>query len=91
MVAAQRKKVQNDACEQLRSQVLTQHWGRVKEVFMEEVTPGRSQRTSDTYQVECEGNSTAGRGNSMCEGTEGRESVAGVAQTQVCGLGSGKR
>lgn len=45
----------------------------VKKDFIEEVTPGRSQETSDTYQEQHVGNSTADRGISMCQGTEGRK------------------
>lgn len=64
--------------------------GAVKEGIIEEVTLGRSQRSRSTHQAERVGNSTTGIGNSMCKGTE-TEGMAGVAQTQVCGLGSGRR
>lgn len=41
--------------------------GEAKEGIREEMALGRSQRTRDTYQAECVGNSTAGRGNSIAK------------------------
>lgn len=64
--------------------------GEVKEAIIEEMTLGRSPRSSGTHQAECVGNSTTGIGNSICKGTKA-EGMAGVAQTQVCGLGSGRK